>query len=113
MKIYEGMKLFVDDLRRPPNGWSLAKTNSKAIRLLATGAVSIISLDFDIANRPDETFGAVAYYLAAMNERPEIFFHTANIEAGRKMAKIIGCPFQYWWYEDLEAKSIASPPFEP
>jgi hypothetical protein len=43
------MKLYVDDLRVLPDGnWTLARTNSEAIRLLATGYVEEISCDHDI-----------------------------------------------------------------
>ena len=101
------MKLFVDDLRACPDGWQLARTNTEAIRLLAGGWVDEISLDHDICvtgpkNKNNkviistgfslETFQPVAYYISLMQKKPEVYFHTANYEAGERMARIIGCP---------------------
>lgn len=42
------MKLFHDDIRRPPQGWIWARTNADAIGWLRTGQVSEISLDHDL-----------------------------------------------------------------
>jgi hypothetical protein len=42
------MRLYVDDLRKCPEGWTLARTNTEAIRLLATGHVEECSIDHDI-----------------------------------------------------------------
>lgn len=103
------MKLFVDDLRKAPDGWELARTNTDAIQFLATGEVDEISLDHDILHKiadhitgyyiGAETFKPVAYYLSLMLVKPKISFHTANITAGEVMAKIIGCQFNHWWHE--------------
>lgn len=101
------MKLFCDDLRRCPEGWTLARTNTEAIRLLASGFVIEISIDHDICtpfsgdiSEPvrrrlqigQETFQPVAYYIAAMPKdmRPEkITFHTANPKGAEKMMGIL------------------------
>lgn len=42
------IKLFVDDLRPCPEGWTLARTITEAIRILATQYVTEVSLDHDI-----------------------------------------------------------------
>lgn len=107
------MKLFVDDLRPAPEGWHWAKTNTEAIRLLATKCVREVSLDHDIRrcsfrkHWTGETFEAVAHYIAAMNEweRPRVRIHTGNTEAGKRMADIIGIPYDYRIYnaEDYQA----------
>lgn len=108
------MKLFVDDIRRAPEGWVPVRTNTEAIRMLATGNVVEISLDHDIyyqtpgeyldaAVQLEETYQAVAYYLALMKNKPKIKFHTGNVNMGRRMAEIIGVPFDYWWVDDLMA----------
>lgn len=102
------MKLYVDDLRSlPDNTWTLARTNTEAIRLLATGYVEEISIDHDICvpysgelsesvkkrlQIGQETFQPVAYYIVAMSKeiRPEkIVFHTANVEAGQRMVALL------------------------
>lgn len=114
------MKLFIDDLRQPPDGWQVARTNTEAIRILATVNVEEVSLDHDIMvdvrnydNEPlvqtvgQETFMPVAYYLALLvkysiwthdfqRDVPRIRFHTGNIAMGEKMAKIIGVDFDWW-----------------
>lgn len=100
------MKLFVDDLRKPYKGWALARTITDAIRILSHGYVHEISLDHDIqqsipGTRGFETFEPVARYIFLMpeSEKPIVHFHTGNIVGGRRMADIIGIPFQWTDYE--------------
>lgn len=101
------MRVYVDDLRRCPDGWTLARTNTEAIRLLATGYATEISIDHDICvpfsgelSAPvrrrlqigQETFQPVAYYICAMKpeDRPKkITFHTANAVAGERMVALL------------------------
>lgn len=94
------MKLFVDDLRICPEGWTLARTNTDAIRLLYFGRVEEISIDHDIVKcmrhlSPDfseETFQPVFYYLAAMRQelRPKrIIVHTANPAGAIRMQNLL------------------------
>lgn len=82
------MKLFVDDYRKSPDGWHLAKTITEAIRLLS-GIIywDAISLDHDIIYREgkhafsEETFATVARYIALLpkDRLPKIvYIHTAN-----------------------------------
>lgn len=105
------MKLYVDDLRQPPEGWEVARTITDAIRILATGMVDEISLDHDImipeyggkssmahavvARLAEETFMPVAHYLAIMKNRPQVKFHSGNIAMAQRMAELIGCKFDY------------------
>ena len=42
------LKIFLDDLRPAPEGWTPAYTASEAIALLADGQVEAISLDHDL-----------------------------------------------------------------
>lgn len=101
------MKLFVDDIRRCPDGWEVARTNTKAIRTLATVPVDEISIDHDIccmmeqaANQglsgythtSNETYMPVVYYILAMprETRPKsVFIHTANTYAGNIMMDLL------------------------
>jgi len=102
------LKLYIDDLRRVPDDtWTLARTNTEAIRFLATGQVTEVSCDHDICTPfsgelsdgvkrrlqiGQETFQPVAYYIAAMSPccRPaKINFHTANVEAGLRMVALL------------------------
>lgn len=108
------MNLWVDDIRPAPEGWTLAKTVTEAIRVLATQKVSEVSLDHDISHsiffngihRPypcGETFEPVAHYLhllACAWENHELYqdakqppesvnIHTANPVAAKKMSEIL------------------------
>lgn len=77
------IKLFVDDIRRCPDGWVPARTVTEAIRLLATQNVEEVSLDHDITcaalakmgqhaphryHSSEETFEPVARFIAVANE---------------------------------------------
>lgn len=109
------MKLFVDDVRLCPDGWILARTITQAVRLLASGNVTEVSLDHDIACRlvsgqehtSNETFEPVAYYLVLMSKRPEIRIHTANVVAGQRMASILEIPYgnEIFDYENYNENS--------
>jgi hypothetical protein len=98
------MKLFVDDIRDAPEGWTLARTITEAITLLRMYSLEIthVSLDHDISIpvkvgdlvRPypsPETFRVVAYYMeqlildeaGLMKDSVIITTHSANPE-GRK-----------------------------
>ena len=95
------MKLYVDDIRRvPDDSWHLVRSNTEAIRILATQQVGEISLDHDIAcylvtgqeHTSNETFQPVAYFIANMPEkhRPKtVRIHTANPVGGDMMASIL------------------------
>lgn len=92
------MKLFVDDIRAPWKDWHHANTITDAIRILATANVEVVSLDHDIqqsipGSRGFETFEPVARYIALMNPRPEVQFHTGNPLGGQRMADILGVPY--------------------
>lgn len=112
------MKLFVDDLRQCPTGWELARTNTEAIRILATGMVDLVSLDHDIyitytpedmiwaGSLSEETFKPVAYYISLMQKKPEVVFHTANFTGGRMMADIIGVKFDHWFVVEDEERRL-------
>lgn len=94
-----GMRLYVDDLRRCPDGWKLARTVTEAISHLYNGRVHEISLDHDIVyvrgndiRMHKEAFMAVAYFMAVMpiELRPELVrIHTANVDAGWKMHDLL------------------------
>jgi len=101
------MRLFCDDLRICPEGWTLARTNTEAIRLLASGYVSEISIDHDICvpnvefikesvrkrlAMGEETFQPIVYYICLMKpeDRPKkITIHTANPAAALRMSGLL------------------------
>lgn len=100
------INLFVDESRPCPPCWTPAKTINEAIRVLSTEEVSVVSLDYDIdllvevpsrrgtktiEVRSEETFAAVARYIALMPEgsRPEVQYHTANPKGEAIMRDIL------------------------
>jgi hypothetical protein len=104
----QSLKLFVDDMRQCPEGWTPAKTVTEAIRILATQEVEEVSLDHDIATPyrmhlstpsfSDETFFPVAYYIATMEFKPRVRIHTANFTRGREMANLLGIEYDCYIY---------------
>jgi hypothetical protein len=73
------MKLWVDDLRTPPDDtWTWAKTSTHAIHLLAPRRqVTIMSLDHDLGG--DDTARAIVLFLCEHGGWPnEVRVHTAN-----------------------------------
>lgn len=93
------MKLYVDDLRRCPDGWKIARTITEAISHLHHGRVEFISLDHDIAflrggdiRMHKETFMPIVFYMAVMPSamRPKnVRIHTANVDAGWRMEEVL------------------------
>lgn len=94
-----GMKLYVDDLRRCPEGWKLARTITDAIGHLYNGRVDEISLDHDIVflrgsdiRMHKEAFMSVCLFMCVMpvELRPsKVRIHTANVDAGWKMHDLL------------------------
>nr|WP_242865068.1 cyclic-phosphate processing receiver domain-containing protein [Clostridium botulinum] len=44
----DGINLYVDDIRRCPDGFVVARNYDEAIQLLKTSAINILSLDHDL-----------------------------------------------------------------
>lgn len=83
------MKLFVDDRRRGPAGWTTERTITAAIRQLVTGKVQELSVDFDPGyywynNGPiqvrEESFEPVLMFVLAMPpaRRPKLNCHSGS-----------------------------------
>lgn len=94
-----GVRLYVDDLRRCPEGWTLARTITTAINYLFNGRVDEISLDHDICfvrggdiRMHKETFMPVCQALVMLdvdNRPSKVRIHTANVDAGWKMYDLL------------------------
>jgi hypothetical protein len=72
-------KLWVDDLREPPDGsWAVARTSAAAIERLAAGGYDVLSLDHDLGG--DDTTRPVVLWLCEHAERwpGDVRVHTAN-----------------------------------
>lgn len=73
------MKLFLDDIRIPPdNSWVIARTARAAIEFLATGAVEEISFDHDLGEEVNGTGYDVAKWIEA-----EVYFCRMEMPAWR------------------------------
>lgn len=84
------MKVFLDDMRTPPAGWTLVRWPSEAIRLLETGTVTDLSLDHDLGDDDRGTGYDVILWIeeaVALRgfEPPRITIHSANTSARQKM----------------------------
>ncbi len=84
------MRIFLDDERRPPEGWTLVRWPQEVIALLQTHKVTHLSLDHDLGN--DER--GTGYDVIVWVERavavdgfvpPAIRVHSANSSARIKM----------------------------
>ncbi len=89
------MKVYLDDIRTPPDeGWVLVPTTRAAIDLLASGAVTHVSLDNDLGEGEPE-----GYLVANWLERrvltdpafpiPVVTVHSANPVARQRMQAAI------------------------
>jgi hypothetical protein len=89
------MRVWLDDVRVPPNGWTWVKTSADAIALLAAGGVEEISLDHDLGD--DDAFGTgysvVCWIEEAVATRgfapPKMQIHSANIVGRARMEQAI------------------------
>ena len=111
-------KLFIDDVRQAPdNSWTIARTITEAIRLLATQYWDIVSIDHDYGgiykkneekyNLLEETYMPVAFYISKdsnynrLYAKPSIFIHSGNKPAAQYMKDIIGENAKIVDYNDL------------
>ena len=84
------MKVYLDDIRKPPAGWKLVKWPDEAIKLLKTGKVEEISLDHDLGDDERGTGYDVVLWIEEQVVRnkfnpPKIKVHSANVSARKKM----------------------------
>lgn len=84
------MKIFLDDERKTPEGWTRVYWPDEAILLLDAGGVTEISLDHDLGDDERGTGYDVILWLeeavALRNfDPPRIFIHSANSSARQKM----------------------------
>ncbi|MBS4102921.1 cyclic-phosphate processing receiver domain-containing protein [Tsukamurella paurometabola] len=73
------MKLFVDDLRDPPDAtWTVARSSAEALEILQSGArVAELSLDHDLGG--DDTSRPIVLWLAEHDRWPAVVrVHSAN-----------------------------------
>jgi len=90
------LKVFLDDERTPPAGWTLVRWPEEAIELLQTGRVEVLSLDHDLGDEGDVRTGytVLLWLEEAVATRgfvppAEIQVHSANSSAREKMLRAI------------------------
>lgn len=90
--LLEGIKVYLDDERKPPKGWKLVKTPKDVIKLIEKGNVDEVSLDHDLGD--DQGIGTGYDVIKWIEEKvytdekfspPKIKIHTANSSARIKM----------------------------
>jgi len=83
------LKIFLDDLRKPPNGWVLSLTARHCIMVLKTQHVGEISLDHDLGLSDETGYDVLLWIEEQVMTKgyvpPKINIHTANISARHKM----------------------------
>jgi len=89
-----GLKVFLDDERKTPAGWTRVYWPEEAIRLLKTNRVTEISLDHDLGDDNHGTGYDVVLWIeeavATKGFKPPIMrVHSANSSAARKMEQDI------------------------
>lgn len=88
------MKVFLDDQRPAPEGWTLVKTAKEAIALLEAGQVEEISLDHDLGDVEEDTGYDVLVWIEEGVEwrdfvPPSMKVHSANPPAAERMEQAI------------------------
>lgn len=84
------MKIYLDDERKPPEGWILVRWPDEVIEHLKSGQVTHVSLDHDLGDDNRGTGYDVILWLeeAVVTQGfapPIIQVHTANVSARAKM----------------------------
>lgn len=76
------LNLFLDDLRKCPPNFALAKNVDEAIKIIKKYEIGIISLDHDLGNLDGKTLSTgydfVKYFCANGFKCDEIYIHTDN-----------------------------------
>ena len=102
------MRLWLDDVRPAPEGWTWVRTTEEAIAALRTGTVTEASLDHDLGEGVEEGY-AVCLWMAEHGVWPPegITIHSANVPAGDRMAGVVE---RYGPYRRLPGRLRFVPP---
>lgn len=87
------IRLFVDDLREPPAGWTVARSSAEAIAVLEAGSVAAVALDHDLGGE-DTGLRVIEWFERAVADDPEIelpafSIHSANPVGAARMRTAI------------------------
>jgi hypothetical protein len=94
-----GIKLWLDDCRPAPTGWTLAITVAEALALLRTGRVTHASLDYHLTGR--EKGHEVATFIkdeAFAGRLPRLAWttHTSDSQGAAYMREILADADTFW-----------------
>lgn len=83
------MNIYMDDMRRRPAGFALARTTEECLLLLRSAPVDVLSLDYDMG--PEDYSGAeVARRMVLEGLFPqEIYLHTSSPLGRKEMYEIL------------------------
>lgn len=93
-----GLKIYLDDQRKAPEGWIRLTSARKAIQYLKKYIIDEISLDHDLGPRKYGTGYDVLLYLEQLVEEnepipfdmlPKIHIHTSNPVARKRMEQAL------------------------
>ncbi|GAA0075980.1 hypothetical protein UT300005_03580 [Clostridium sp. CTA-5] len=77
------VNLYVDDLRKCPDGFSIARSYDEAIEILNTSKINILSLDHDLGideNGVEKNGYDVVKYMCENGISPrKVYIHTDNV----------------------------------
>lgn len=88
------MRVFLDDTRPAPLGWTLVRWPEEVIALLETGTVTHLSLDHDLGDDEHGTGYDVCLWLeeAVLTrgfKAPQVTVHSANVAGRARMEQAI------------------------
>lgn len=84
------MKLWLDDLRPPPDGWKLAKTVEEAVSHMQSGEIVEASLNHDLGEGLEEGHRLVLWMVENDTWPAEgITVHPMNPVAAQRMGAVI------------------------
>lgn len=95
------MRLWLDDLRPAPEGWTHVRTAEEAITHLSNGQFSEVSLDHDLGNEGVATGYVVASWIeeqAFFGNIPKLIWHihSANPPGRARMEAALRSAERFW-----------------
>lgn len=91
--MYQKLKVFLDDMRTPPNGWILTDSVASTIDALKTDRVSHLSLDHDLGEVQETGYDVLVWIerevVCNQFVPPIITIHSSNPSGRERMALAI------------------------
>jgi hypothetical protein len=83
------MRVFLDDRRPKPAGYTLASAAEQAIRLLKTKKIGVLSLDYNLGTGRKTGLAVVNYMVHHRIYPRKIVIHSADASGRRKMLNVL------------------------